>query len=87
MTFLAINPGVNDSLRKTRLYVEKFQIPYPVMFDEGGAISKSFGINGVPTIIIVDKNNIVRHRDGIPDNIDEATRSATPEKSAARLTR
>jgi peroxiredoxin len=87
MTFLAINPGVNDSLRKTRLYVEKFQIPYPVMFDEGGAISKSFGINGVPTIIIVDKNNIVRHRDGIPDNIDEAIRSATPEKSAARLTR
>jgi peroxiredoxin len=87
LTFLAINPGVNDSLRKTRLYVDKYHIPYPVMFDEGGVISKSFGINGVPTIIIVDKNNIVRHRDGIPDNIDEAIRSATPEMSSAGLTR
>jgi len=87
LTFLAINPGVNDSLRKTQLYVAKYQIPYPVVYDEGGVISKSFGINGVPTIIIVDKNDIVRHRDGIPDNIDEAIRSATPEMSAARLSR
>jgi peroxiredoxin len=87
MTFLAINPGVNDSLRKTQLYVEKYNIPYPVVYDEGGVISKSFGIHGVPTIIIVDKNDIVRHRDGIPDDIDEAIRSATPEMRAARLTR
>ena len=87
MTFLAINPGVNDSLRKTQLYVEKYNIPYPVVYDEGGVISKSFGIHGVPTIIIVDRNDIVRHRDGIPDDIDEAIRSATPEMRAARLTR
>ncbi|MGO9567030.1 MAG: TlpA family protein disulfide reductase [Desulfomonilaceae bacterium] len=86
MTFLAINPGVNDSLRKTQLYTEKYHIPYPVVYDEGGAISKSFGINGVPTIIIVDKDDIVRHRDGIPDNIDEAIKSGTPEMRAARLT-
>lgn len=87
MTFLAINPGVNDSLRKTERYVEKFHIPYPVVYDKGGVISKSFGINGVPTIIIVGKNDIVLHRDGIPENIDEAIRSAAPEMSAARLTR
>jgi peroxiredoxin len=87
MAFLAINPGVNDSLRKTELYVEKYHIPYPVVYDEGGVISKSFGINGVPTVIIVDKTNVVRHRDGIPDDIDETIRSATPEMSAARLTR
>jgi peroxiredoxin len=87
LTILAINPGVNDSLRKTQLYVEKHHIPYPVVYDEGGVISKSFGINGVPTIIIVDKIHIVRHRDGIPENIDEAIRSATSEMHAARLTR
>lgn len=79
-TFLAINPGVNDSLRKTQLYVEKYHIPYPVVYDEGGVISKSFGINGVPTVIIVDKNKIVRHRDGIPDNIDHALREPAPAK-------
>jgi len=87
MTFLAINPGVNDSLRKTELYVDKHHIPYPVVYDAGGVISKSFGIHGVPTIIIVDKNDIVRHRNGIPDDMDEAIRSATPEMRAARLTR
>jgi thiol-disulfide isomerase/thioredoxin len=85
LTFLAINPGVNDSLRKTQLYVEKHQIPYPVVYDEGGAISKSFGINGVPTVIIVDKNDIVRHRDGIPDNIERAIKPVEPEVRAAGL--
>ncbi len=79
-TFLAINPGVNDSLRKTQLYVEKYHIPYPVVYDEGGVISKSFGINGVPTVIIVDKNQIVRHRDGIPDNVDQALKEPAREK-------
>jgi thiol-disulfide isomerase/thioredoxin len=85
MTFLAINPGVNDSLRKTQLYVEKHQIPYPVVYDEGGAISKSFGITGVPTVIIVDKKDIVRHRDGIPDNIEQAIKPVAPEVRAAAL--
>jgi thiol-disulfide isomerase/thioredoxin len=87
LTFLAINPGVNDSLRKTQLYVEKYRIPYPVVYDEGGVISKSFGINGIPTIIIVDKNDIVRHRGGIPDNIEQAIKPVTPEVRAATLTR
>jgi len=77
LTFLAINPAVNDSLRKTRLYVEKFHINYPVIYDEGATIAKSFGINGVPTVVIVDKNGIVRHRDGIPDNIDARLKEFT----------
>ncbi len=85
MTFLAINPGVNDSLRKTQLYVEKYQIPYPVVYDEGGVISKSFGINGVPTIIIVDKDDIVRHRGDIPENIEQAIKPVVPEVRAAAL--
>lgn len=84
LTFLAINPGVNDSLRKTQSYVEKYQIPYPVIYDEGAAISKSFGINGVPTIIIVDKDDIVRHRGDIPDNIEQAIKVSTAETRAAR---
>lgn len=87
MTFLSINPGVNDSLHKTQLYVEKHQLPYPVVYDEGGVISKSYGVNGVPTIIIVDKNDIVRHRDGIPDNIEQAIKPVTPEVRAAALTK
>jgi peroxiredoxin len=86
VTFIAINPGVHDSLRKTQLYVEKYKIPYPVVYDEGGTIAKSFGINGVPTVIIVDKKDIVRHRGDIPDNIEQAIKPVAPEVCAAALT-
>jgi peroxiredoxin len=85
VTFIAINPGVHDSLRKTQLYVEKNHIPYPVVYDEGGVIAKSFGVNGVPTVIIVDKNDIVRHRGDIPANIEQTIKPVEPEIRAAAL--
>jgi peroxiredoxin len=63
--FLAINPGVNDSLRKTQLYVEKFGISYPVVYEERGSISRSFGINGVPTVIMVDNTETILYSDAV----------------------
>lgn len=62
MKFLAVNPGINDSRKKIEKYVEKYQIPYPVVFDSGAKITKSFGIRGAPTYVILDKDGIVRYR-------------------------
>lgn len=89
LTFVSINPGVNDSLRKVRLFVEKYNLPYPVIYDKGGAISKTFGVNGVPTVIIVGRNDIVRYRGGIPSDIDKLIKppSPAPEIRSAALTR
>lgn len=59
--FLAINTGLNDSLRKVELYAGKHEIPYPVVYDEKGAISRLFGIRGVPTVFILDAEGIIRY--------------------------
>jgi peroxiredoxin len=62
MKFLAVNPGINDSLKKIERYVDKYKLPYPVVHDKGAKITKQFGIMGAPTYIIVDKNGIVQYR-------------------------
>ncbi|MDH3973700.1 MAG: TlpA family protein disulfide reductase [Deltaproteobacteria bacterium] len=63
MEFLAINVGINDSEKKMKRYSKKYGMDYPLAFDEGSKITKSFNVMGTPTIIIVDRSGKVRYRD------------------------
>lgn len=36
--------------------VKKFDIPYIVVIDEDGAVSKEYGIMGIPTMLLIDKD-------------------------------
>ncbi|MEN8189222.1 MAG: TlpA disulfide reductase family protein [Thermodesulfobacteriota bacterium] len=66
MVFLGVNVGVNDSEKKVRRYAEKYKMHYPLYFDEGSLLTRKFKVSGTPTVIIVDKNGIVRYRDVSP---------------------
>jgi peroxiredoxin len=59
---LAINVGINDSLKRVKYFQERYQIPYKILFDEKGEVSRMFGIIGIPTNIIIDKEGIIRGR-------------------------
>ncbi len=41
-------------------FMDEHGISYPVISDENGAISRQFGVTGVPSSFVVDKNNVVR---------------------------
>ena len=72
MPMIAIDVGVNDSLKKVEKYLEANQITYPVIFDEGSTITKLYGVRGTPTVVIVDKGGIVRyHSAAIPDDLKD----------------
>jgi len=72
MPLIAINTGVNDSPKKVQKYLESHEISYPVIFDEGNRITKLYGVQGTPTVIIVDKGGIVRYRSAaIPDDLND----------------
>jgi len=71
MEVLALNVGINDSEAKVKKYIEKYKLSYPVAFDQGARITKKFNVQGTPTIIIVDKNGVVRYRGAhIPDDLE-----------------
>ncbi|MCP4672175.1 MAG: TlpA family protein disulfide reductase [Desulfobacula sp.] len=70
MEILAVDVGINDSKAKVKKYIEKYKVSYPVAFDQGAQITKKFNIQGTPTIIIVDKNGVIRYRGThIPDDL------------------
>jgi peroxiredoxin len=62
MTVLGINIGVRDSMRRINRFVKKYKVSYPVVFDQETRITKKFGILGVPTVVFVDKEGIIRLR-------------------------
>ncbi len=72
LDLLAVNVGVNDSLERTNRYMKKYDIAYPVSFDEGSAVTRRFKILGTPTVIIIDKSGVVRYRASrVPDDLEQ----------------
>ncbi len=72
MPLIAVDVGVNDSLRKVEKYLDAHKVTYPVIFDEGSRITKLYGVHGTPTVIIVDRGGIVRYRSAaVPDDLKD----------------
>jgi peroxiredoxin len=72
LSFLAVNVGVNDSADRAGRYVKKYGLTYPVAFDEGSRITREFGVMGTPTVIIVDRQGVVRYRSSaVPEDLGE----------------
>jgi len=59
MEFIGINVGYNDSEGKARRFMDKTGTLYPVIFDKKGSIPRRYGVQGVPTILVADKNGVI----------------------------
>jgi peroxiredoxin len=59
---LAINVGLNDSLKRVEQLKQQYQIPYKILFDAKGEVSMRYGIVGIPTHIIIDKDGTIKNR-------------------------
>lgn len=66
---LSINIGMNDSIERVKQAQARYQLPYPILFDGRGEVSRSYGIIGVPTHIIIDREGLVIDRfNQLPEN-------------------
>jgi peroxiredoxin len=73
--------GVNtsDELDTLADWSKRNQPRYPIVFDEGNRIARSFGVRSLPTLVVVGKDgNIVAIRTGLTDegDLDKLVRSA-----------
>jgi thiol-disulfide isomerase/thioredoxin len=73
MEFIAVNVGFNDSVERAQAFVKKTGITYPVFFDARGTVTEQYRLQGVPTIIIADKQGVIRFRNYAVPEITEAT--------------
>ncbi len=69
---LAINVGMDQSLEEVMDYKNQHNINYPVAFDYGSVISKTYGVIGTPWQVIIDINGVVRYRSSqTPENLQQ----------------
>jgi thiol-disulfide isomerase/thioredoxin len=75
LAVLAVNTGLNDSESKARAYWKKNGFLYHAGFDRYFDVGQSFGVRGVPTVVMVDAWGIVRYKSAsIPPNMEERMR-------------
>lgn len=67
---LAIDVGYNDSLQKVRQFQERYRLPYKIIFDESAELALKYGVIGVPTHVIVNKEGIIVNTfNQLPENV------------------
>jgi len=69
MQFIGIN--TNDSRSDAARYVKSAGINFPVLVDVSGAVADSYRILGVPTVILIDENGVVKNKDLDINRIDD----------------
>lgn len=68
---IAVNTSLKDSLEKSLAFQKRFEINYPLAFDNGKKVTDLYGVWGTPTEFIIDVNGVIIHRDGVPDSLRE----------------
>lgn len=72
MVFLGINIGANDSPERARAFIQKTGMKYPVVFDQNSAITRTYRVLGVPTLVVADKGGrIVFQGHQVPDTFEQ----------------
>jgi peroxiredoxin len=57
-----IHVDPQESRERVQGLVDKYKIPYPVLLDEKGEVTKQYKILGFPTIIFLDQNRVIKWR-------------------------
>lgn len=70
MEILAINVGGGDSLERIKKYQEGHPVPYPVLYDGNGGVTRAYQVQGIPLFLVVNKEgNIVFKDNMLPEDI------------------
>jgi peroxiredoxin len=70
LEILGVNVGAGDTLEKLLQYQKGHPATYPILYDDGGKVSRAYQIQGIPLFILIDKEGAVVYRDHqLPTNI------------------
>ncbi|NLI81168.1 MAG: TlpA family protein disulfide reductase [Deltaproteobacteria bacterium] len=70
LEILAINVGGGDSLERLKKYQEGHPVPWSVLYDGNGGVTRAYQVQGIPLFILVDKEGKITFRDNmLPSDI------------------
>lgn len=57
-----VNIDIQESQAKVARFADKHKLPYRVLLDETAAVAKNYGVQGVPSFILLDKEGLIACR-------------------------
>jgi peroxiredoxin len=81
-TFLGVN--VDDDPKKAAAEAAKLGIRFPVLLDTVKTVSKLYGLNAMPTTVLIDRDGNIRevhlgYRNGVEQTYDQQIRALVTE--------
>lgn len=71
LKILAINIGYNDPLLRVQTFQKKYELPYPILYDNEAVVSRQYGVIGVPFSVLIDRGGKVVYRsNGTPESLE-----------------
>jgi peroxiredoxin len=69
--FIGINVGINERIEKIKKYVKEKNLNFTIIYDRDTNITRSFGVIGTPTNIIIDRKGVIRYMGvEVPEDIE-----------------
>ncbi len=53
---------INEPENKVRTFKQKYSLPYTILLDPNGEAATVYRIRGVPTLMLIDRNGIIKYR-------------------------
>ena len=75
---IAFSINAGDDKQSAERYMAKLQISYPILLDPDLSVTKRYGISGVPTTYILDRQGVLRFKimgEITTDKLDEVART------------
>lgn len=70
LAIVAIDVGSGDSFEKVKLYEKENPEPYTVLYDSGSKVTRTYKVEGIPHIVLVDKNGVIKYQGSeLPDDV------------------
>jgi len=63
LEILGINVGTGDSLEKVKRFQKAHPVPFKILYDAGGRVAQSYGVQGIPLFVLIDRDGSVVFRD------------------------
>ena len=75
--FLGVAVSVNESPRRVKLYAEKYNYPYELVFDTDGNAVTAYDVPATSYIVVIDKSGkVVYTGQGADQNLEAAVKKA-----------
>src|SRR4051812_5168653 len=59
LVVIEVDDGTTDTLVQVQAWATKATIPYPVLYDANGAMTKLYGISGFPSSYLISRDGVV----------------------------